>query len=363
MVQNNKTAQNESTFSFSSTSSKLGDGWYRSFMIRHKDKLKARAAHILEPERALVNGDQIKAHFDLIKSEMEKFKFEPWAIANFDETMVQALKDRSKLVIPASCRHYYTVEQDAPFHMTIGQCIFANGDSMKPLVIVPLKTFPQEVIMSEPDIIQSFDWSGQDSGWITAEIFKEWVQKSFIPEIKMRRLAREKPDEPVLLFVDGHSSRADPDTIKMLMEANVVVIVFPAHASHLLQPLDCWMYMQFKQQLGSLRSITSNCPRPEQRLTMLRAVRTALRVATEPHHVTKSFKRAGIYPFNPEEVFHPVVPAPTEGDNKKKRSRSGININARVLTSQELILELEKKKQGSPAKNTTRANKKKKRTN
>ena len=79
------------------------------------------------------------------------------------------------------------------------------------------------------------------------EGFRGWTENVFLPHIKK---ARQNPDEPVLLVVDGHSSRSQADVMESFASNNVHVLVIPAHTSHILQPLDLGGNRVFKEQLA-----------------------------------------------------------------------------------------------------------------
>lgn len=158
-----------------------------------------------------------------------------------------------------------------------------------------------------------------------------------------RRLAVEKPNAPALLYVDGHSSRRNPDTLAALAAANVTVITFVAHASHLLQPLDRWLFLMFKNGLNKLGSKIRDAPRPDQRLTMLREVESAMHNASTPSNVRKSFARAGLWPIDPSQVFTPQHSP--EVPQRPKRNRKSVKINGQVLTGEDIIGQLREEKQ------------------
>ena len=55
----------------------------------------------------------------------------------------------------------------------------------------------------------------------------------------MKRDARQlQRDKPVILFVDGHMSRLDPFGMRILMQYNIICIVFPSNCSHVIQPFN-----------------------------------------------------------------------------------------------------------------------------
>ena len=63
---------------------------------------------------------------------------------------------------------------------------------------------------------------------------------NFVSEIKIRRLKWPKKirNEKVLRIVDDHSTRSNPDTLKLLRGNDIELLVLPAHLTHLLQPFD-----------------------------------------------------------------------------------------------------------------------------
>lgn len=332
----------------------LTKGWRQSFLKRHANELKVATPHRLESVRAKVSGAELTTFFNLVKNTHQEYGFAPEFISNFDETMVQVTKHQQKAVVPASCRDIYVIDDTAPFHMTVGTTIWADGTSTKPLVILPLKIFPPEV---DADLAHSFAWSGQESGWITMDSFEQFIEKVFLPDLQRRRRAEGKPDAPALLYVDGHSSRANPKVLRLLREANVTVITFVAHASHLLQPLDRWLFLQFKSHLQQLSSKIRNLSRPEQRLAMLQAVESSMHNSMKPTNILKSFRRAGLWPIDPEQVFHPATDSPPEP--RRRRSRKSFNINGIVLTAEEIVAGLEEEKRAIESAKK-RAEKKKK---
>ncbi|XP_061714528.1 uncharacterized protein LOC133523039 [Cydia pomonella] len=70
------------------------------------------------------------------------------------------------------------------------------------------------------------------SGWIQSEIFVEWLNH-FISTVK------PKKEDPVLLLLDGHSTHTkNLPLIEKARENGIVMLSFPPHCTHRLQPLD-----------------------------------------------------------------------------------------------------------------------------
>lgn len=144
-------------------------------------------------------------------------------MANFDETMLQILKDRTNCLVPSSQRHAFVIQEDAQFHITFAMTIFADGTDCKPLLILPQLEFPQGL---PTELIHFCSWSGQSAGWISTEIWADWVKKTFIPEISNRRQKLGDLEAPALLLVDGHATRGHVETLELLKENKIDVVTF-----------------------------------------------------------------------------------------------------------------------------------------
>ena len=73
---------------------------------------------------------------------------------------------------------------------------------MKPLAILPLQTMPN----LPEDLKKHYDFSGNDSGWITGPILKNWIENQLVQYV--HSLHNESGlNEPALIILDNHSSR------------------------------------------------------------------------------------------------------------------------------------------------------------
>ncbi|WAR16827.1 hypothetical protein MAR_031421 [Mya arenaria] len=90
-----------------------------------------------------------------------------------------------------------------------------------------LGSIPHRTIEGVPT---SWMFSSSESGHINAEIFYQWLGKVFIPNCGKER--------PFLLVLDNHDNHIFIPTIKAAIENGVVLVGFPGHTTHILQPLD-----------------------------------------------------------------------------------------------------------------------------
>ncbi|KAG6989068.1 hypothetical protein FocnCong_v021008 [Fusarium oxysporum f. sp. conglutinans] len=80
-----------------------------------------------------------------------------------------------------------------------------------------------------------------ENGWTSNDIAVEWLGKVFLPQTQP-----EDPADGRLLIVDGHGSHTSDEFMTMCYLNNVHLLFFPAHTSHVLQPLDLGCFSSLK---------------------------------------------------------------------------------------------------------------------
>jgi hypothetical protein len=72
--------------------------------------------------------------------------------------------------------------------------------------------------------------------WETQDTFLIWaIQSAHWTTEHRTRLPDARRGLPLLLFLEGHSSRKRPAALQLLPAFNVIVLFLPSHCSHLLQ--------------------------------------------------------------------------------------------------------------------------------
>jgi hypothetical protein len=87
-----------------------------------------------------------------------------------------------------------------------------------------------------------------NSGWINGPVFEEVIIQ-FVKEVKLLRIKFSAPTQPYLLLLDGHVTRLNINLWRYCTAHNILVIIFPAHTSQILQPLDHGLNARFKRLL------------------------------------------------------------------------------------------------------------------
>ena len=321
--------------------------WFRSFMKRHRDALRYSAPRPLEPARRDVSAKDLEEFYQKLGSVLVEKRIPPALMSNFDETMLKASNKTRKVVFRSHLAVPTVPTNDKVTHVTLGACVFADGDSILPLCILDRKFIPQEL----PDHVKAgFHWVHQSSGWITKESFHQWVSDVFIPYVEEKRFAKGLSGRYALLLVDGHSSRANPEMLDECRRAKIVVMSYVSHSSALCQVLDRGVFRAYKTELTKLKGTQSFRSQVAWRNETLGHSVRAMRIATSPGTILDAWKESGCWPVDKTKAINlsnfpgldvdvqPSSPPP-------KRRRGGFRISNRILTSQAVIDELSEDKQ------------------
>lgn len=300
--------------------------------------------HVDYERAAATTEENFVDWYSRVNEEIDPDSIDMRLVSNMDETMVNSSSERLKVVCPRDVVPVKAGPSDkADMHITVVLCIFATGAHTKPTLIFPLKEFPANC---ENDL-NSFNFAGQESGWITSELFYKWVKDVYIPKVKAIRLEHGLPEDSWgVLYLDSHDSRRNPAALKLLKENHIHCVTIVAHASHVMQPLDVGVNGAFKQNLKKYKPRMKGQTMEIRRPLLLEAIRHALYNALYPGIIKEAFAKAGLYPFGVNAALGSpyTYPAGTEFDfiNPNKKKRSGLKMDGKVITNENFIEELEK---------------------
>jgi len=266
--------------------------------------------------------------------------------------------EKTRVLTPSNIKTPCSVSTTALGMLTLALCICADSTALKPTCILPLKTLPPDL----DHLADKFEWGGQSSGWMTQAIFADWVKSVFVPHVQEKRKQQGEPDAEVILWVDGHSSRAAVDAVSHLHANNIHLVTIPSHTSHVLQPLDRGVNAVFKRYMQPHQCLEVGTS-AQRRVACLESALNALYHAQAPRTIIGSFKCAGIVPWDkgiivndPTLVRQQVEPV--DATPRKKRKRNAVNISGRLITGDECRKELEEAKE-TKTKNNQSPNTKK----
>jgi hypothetical protein len=208
--------------------------------------------------------------------------------------------------------------------VTLCASVSAGGQAIPPFFVFPRVNFRDHFLRGGP--IGSAG-AAHKSGWMTDENFLKFLHH-FVKHVKPSK------DKPVLLIIDNHDSHLSIDVLDYAKDNGIVMLSFPPHCSHKLQPLDLTVFGPFKTKIGQAQAIWLR-NNPGKTMTIYdipSVVFGAWQDALSMSNITSGFKKAGIYPYNPD-VFTDKDFAPSIVTDRPNPTSSATNSSSQNSAS------------------------------
>lgn len=292
---------------------RVSNGWWEKF-LRRNPSLRLRSgdstAHV---RMEAINAENLRAYYNLLKGVYDEHGFDshPEAIYNMDETGVP-LEPRPPKVVSAKGKkkvRYRTSGQKS--QITVIGCASATGQILPPYIIFAAKQV--SALWTQNEVTGS-RYAVSNKGWVDQELFCYWLKVHFIPNAISHR--------PLLLLLDGHSSHFEPNTIQHAQDNNIIIFCLPPHTTHECQPLDCSLFGPLKKhwQEACHNFYQHNPGKVISKINFNSVFRNAWLNAVTPVNICSGFRKAGVYPFNPDAV---EIPESSSDDSGSSSGNSG----------------------------------------
>lgn len=233
---------------------------------------------------------------------LQKYKFKPEQIYNLDETGVTTVLKPVKIVSTKGKKQVCQISSAERGKLTtfVG-IISAVGSALPPVYVFPRTRNPDEYLIDAP--ISSLAL-GNHSGWMTGDLFLRVLEH-------IKQQTNCSIENKILLLLDNHESHITVKGINYCRNNGIVILSFPPHTSHKLQPLDVGVYGPFKNYCATAFNdwMTSNPGKTITIRQIAHLTKIAYQNAFTQKNITTSFQKPGIWPLNrlafQEEEFLP----------------------------------------------------------
>ncbi|XP_059060761.1 uncharacterized protein LOC131853752 [Achroia grisella] len=280
-----------------------GNDWFTNFMKRNP-RLAIRSPEATSLSRATsFNRTNLKNFFEKYRNVLERYSFQPSRIWNVDETGITTVQKPKKIVAGKGIKQVGAVTSaERGVLVTLEIATNAIGNAIPCMFVFPRIRYNDIFVRNGPPECIGV---GNQSGWMTQKEFIRFIYH-FIHHVKPSK------EDPVLLLLENHSSHINVEVVNKAKDNNIVLLSFPPHCSHNLQPLDVGVYGPLKNYISKAQTswMSSNPGKTMSIYDLPAIVKEALPLALNPMNIINAFKKSGIWPCN-EDVFQESDFAPS----------------------------------------------------
>lgn len=267
------------------------DDWLKGFMKRHKELAVRKPENTSLSRATSFNKTNVNQFFEKLTSVSEKHRFPPHMIFNADETGCSTVTNPPKVIAEKGTKQIGQVTS-AERGALVTALFFINaaGGFLPPVFVFPRVNYKDHMLMNGPPGALGL---ANISGWMNEDCFVKALEH-FVLHVKPSK------DNPALILMDNHSSHINLKVVQFARQHSIIIVTFPPHCSHKLQPLDVTVYGPFKTKyrIAMNEWMLSN---PGKTVTIYHVgqfVKDAYLSAFSPKNITQGFLKTGIYPLN-----------------------------------------------------------------
>jgi DDE superfamily endonuclease/Tc5 transposase DNA-binding domain len=301
----------------------MSKSWVSRFLNSNQTAITPHWAPAMDKVRHHADSeDKYRQFFQLVAEKMEEYNIKQRNTYNMDEKgFLLGVLGRSKRIFSKAkwdSREVRTALQDGNREwITLLACICADGSALPPAILFAAANKAiQSAWVEDIEAIQHQVFiSSSPNGWTNNDIGLAWLEQVFnrYTKVKAKRSWR-------LLILDGHGSHITMDFINFCHQNRILLLVFPPHSTHTLQPLDVVMFKPLStayskaltQYLHNAQGLVS-VKKGDFFLLFWQAWTESFQEQT----ILKSFEATGLWPLNPEAILKRFQYSTPEQDSRE----------------------------------------------
>ncbi|XP_050562232.1 jerky protein homolog-like [Spodoptera frugiperda] len=296
-----------------------GEEWFRMFMRRNPE-LSLRAAQATSLSRATsFNKTNVDSFYDNLATVMDRHKFEPQDIYNADETGITTVQKPDRVVARRGAHQVGSVTSaERGTLVTVAFAANAIGNVIPPFFVFPRVRYQEHFIRDGPPGCAG---AANPSGWMQDETFMHFLEH-------FKKHTNVSLSHKVLLLLDNHSSHVHINALDFCKNNGIILLSFPPHCSHRLQPLDRSAYGPLKKAVNlACDAWMRNHPgRTMSIYDIPGIVASAMPVALTASNIQAGFRKTGTYPYN-RNLFTELDFAPAFVTDRPNPENTYLNVN------------------------------------
>lgn len=273
------------------TNKRAGKDWMQSFMKRHKDLTYRKPENTSLARATAFNKHNVDQFFDNYILVQKKYKFTPDRILNTDESGISTVLQAPKVIAPKGKKQVgQIVSGERGTLVTFCATVIASGNTVPPLYIFPRTRIKDAYLTGS---VTGSIAHGSKTGWMTTEIFLKLLKH-------IQGHTKSCIENPILLLLDNHETHTDLAVINFCRKYGIVLLTFPPHCTHRMQPLDIGLYGPLKNRLKTAFNdfMVMNPGQPIRIDNIASLSATPYLLSFTPTNITNAFKQSGIWPIN-----------------------------------------------------------------
>lgn len=281
-----------------------GEVWLRSFMKRHP-VLSLRLPQPTSIARATsFNRTNVQLFFLNYTAVVDKHKLQGKDIWNVDESGITTVQKPDRVIARRGQKQVSAMTSaERGTLVTIALAGNALGNHIPPMFIFPRKRFNDHFIRDAPT---GSIGTANGSGWMQEEDFYIFL-KFFKDQI------RPSKENKALLLLDNHASHTAVKNIEFCKENGIILLTFPPHCTHKLQPMDRAVFGPVKKAVNTSCDnwMRSNPGKVMSIYDIPGIVKTSFDIAVTPRNISSGFIHTGLWPVN-TEIFQDADYLPSQ---------------------------------------------------